>query len=289
MTEVLRKRGPLVTSSRETPAPDLQWAEPGRVRVAGKFLRDQSDQKFYIKGVSYGAFRPDAEGNEYHDEDLIYRDFEQMAAAGFNTVHIPHTIPPRALLDIASEHRLKVMVGVSAEQYVGYLIDKTKKFSLQNTILRSVEPCAGHPALLCYGIGNEIQAPLARWIGRRRIERYLRRVARIVRDVDPDSLLTYVNYPSTEYLELPFLDFLSFNVYLEDREPFEDYLARLQILAGNQPLLVSELGLDSLRNGELGQAGFIDWQLQSVFDAGCLGAVIFSWTDEWYRGGGGRS
>ena len=41
----------------------------------------------------------------------------------------------------------------------------------------------------------------------------------------PDGLFTYVNYPSTEYLELPFLDLVAFNVFLEDE-------ASLRVLPG---------------------------------------------------------
>ena len=40
-----------------------------------------------------------------------------------------------------------------------------------------------------------------------------------------------------------------FNVYLESRERLEAYLARLQNLAGDRPLLMAEIGLDSRRNG----------------------------------------
>ena len=34
----------------------------------------------------------------------------------------------------------------------------------------------------------------------------------------PGALVTYVNFPTTEYLQLPFLDLFCFNVYLESRE-----------------------------------------------------------------------
>src|SRR5438477_4837515 len=37
-----------------------------RPRVAGKFLFVGSE-KLYVRGVTYGAFRPDEKGNEYHD------------------------------------------------------------------------------------------------------------------------------------------------------------------------------------------------------------------------------
>jgi len=49
-----------------------------------------------------------------------------------------------------------------------------------------------------------------RWHGRRPTERFLRRIHEATKDEDPGSLATYVNFPSTEYLDLSFADFLSF-------------------------------------------------------------------------------
>ena len=215
---------------------------------------------------------------------MIERDFALMAAAGINAVRIPHTMPPRALLDLAAACGLHVMVGLSAEQYIGFLIDRRRDApDIVDLVRAKVRSCAGHPALLCYALGNEIPAPMARWLGRRKVERYLERLYRVVKEADPDGLVTYVNYPTTEYLRLPFLDLLCFNVYLESQERFDAYLARLQNLAGDRPLVMSELGLDSLRNGEDIQARSLDWQVRTTFAAGCAGVFVFSWTDEWYR------
>src|SRR5881296_3582054 len=256
-----------------------------RPHVRGKFLF-AGDEKFYVRGMTYGAFQPDASGHEYHDPNVIERDFAQMAANGINTVRIPHTMPPRSLLDAARRHGLRVMVGLSAEQYLGFLIDRKKSVADIEALVRAkVRECAGHPALLCYALGNEIPAPMARWLGRRRIERYLKRLYRAVKAEDPDGLVTYVNYPTTEYLHLPFLDLVCFNVYLESPERFEAYLARLQNIAGERPLVMSELGLDGLRNGDEAQAHAVDWQVRTAFAGGCAGAFVFSWTDEWYRQG----
>ncbi|HXL07720.1 MAG TPA: glycosyltransferase [Gemmatimonadales bacterium] len=251
--------------------------------VRGKFLF-VGDTKLRIRGVTYGAFAPDAQGREYHDLGVIERDFALMAAAGINAVRIPHTMPPRALLDLAAACGLHVMVGLSAEQYIGFLIDRRRDApDIVDLVRAKVRSCAGHPALLCYALGNEIPAPMARWLGRRKVERYLERLYRVVKEADPDGLVTYVNYPTTEYLRLPFLDLLCFNVYLESQERFDAYLARLQNLAGDRPLVMSELGLDSLRNGEDIQARSLDWQVRTTFAAGCAGVFVFSWTDEWYR------
>ena len=255
-----------------------------RIEARGKFLF-QGDQKFYVKGATYGAFRPDESGNEFHDLAKIEHDFRQMRENGFNTVRIPHTVPPVSLLDAALRQGLRVMVGLSAEQYVGYLIDRKDAPDIPATIRSKVRDCAGHPALLCYAIGNEIPASILRWIGRRKIERYLRTIFDVVKEEDPEGLVTYVNYPSTEYLELPFLDLVSFNVYLESPDRYAAYLARLQNIAGERPLIMSELGLDSVRNGTEAQAEALTWQIDLSFRGGCAGAFVFSWTDEWYRGG----
>ena len=183
-----------------------------RLEARGKFLFE-GDEKIYVKGVTYGAFRPDDQGREYHDHRRIEADFAQIAANGFNAVRIPHTSPPRSLLDAALRHGLRVMVGLSAEQFVGYLIDRKKSPDIEQAIRSKVQAIHGHPALLCYAIGNEIPAPVARWLGRQRVERYLHRIYRVIKQADPHGLVTYVNYPTTEYLDLPFLDLVCFNVW----------------------------------------------------------------------------
>jgi hypothetical protein len=42
--------------------------------VGGKFLFI-GDEKLYVRGTTYGAFCPDAAGNEYHDRESVDRDF----------------------------------------------------------------------------------------------------------------------------------------------------------------------------------------------------------------------
>ena len=257
-------------------------AHPPSVR--GKFLF-AGDEKFYVRGVTYGTFGPRADGSEVPEPEVVERDFALMAANGINAVRI-YTVPPRWLLDAAQRHRLRAMIGLPVERYIGFLADKSKDApDIEELVRAGVRASAGHPAVLGYAIGNEIPASLARWFGRRRVERYLERLYRAAKDEAPGSLVTYVNYPSTEYLQLDFLDFVCYNVYLETQERLQAYLARLQTLAGERPLVMSEIGLDSRRNGEHAQARTLDWQVRSAFAAGCAGAFVYAWTDEWYRGG----
>ena len=58
-----------------------------------------------------------------------------------------------------------------------------------------------------YVIGNEIPSSIVRWYGKDRIEKFLKELYRSVKKIDPRALVTYVNFPTTEYLDLSFLDF----------------------------------------------------------------------------------
>lgn len=254
-----------------------------RPHVHGKFLYLGSE-KFFVRGVTYGTFRPDADGFQVPDRTVVERDFAAMAAAGFNAVRV-YTLPPRWLLDVALAHGLRVMVGVWWEQFTAFLDDSRRARRIVAKLRADVAGLAGHPAVLCFVLANEIPAAIVRWHGKSRIEGFLRRLYEAVKSQDPGALVTYVNFPTTEYLELPFLDFVAFNVYLENRGKFDSYLARLQNIAGERPLVMAEFGLDSRRNGDRAQAESLRWQLAAAFEGGCAGAFVFAWTDEWYCGG----
>jgi GT2 family glycosyltransferase len=252
------------------------------VQVDGKFFR-HGDERQFLRGVTYGPFAPGADGQPY-DRARAAADFAQIAGAGINTLRL-YTPPPPWLLDLAAEAGLRVMAGVAWEQHVAFLDERRQANEIVERVIEEIRPVAGHPALLAWAVGNEIPAPVVRWHGAGRVRAFIRRLVEATHEVDPNALLTYVNYPTTEYLELDFLDFVCFNVFLERVEPYVAYLHRLLNLVGDRPLVLTEIGLDSARNGEEAQADTLEWQLREAFRAGCAGAFAFSWTDEWHRGG----
>ena len=263
-------------------APAQRSVTPGRPTVRGKFLF-VGDEKFWVRGISYGTFYVDETGQERLTPETVERDFSQIAANGFNVVRV-HLGPPRWLLDTAWKHGLRVMVGLNWGEHMAFLDEPGKAEEVEARIRNWIRTCAGHPAVLCYTIGNEIPAAIVRWHGPRRVERFIERLYRAAKEEDPGALVTYVSYPSTEYLDLPFLDFFCFNVYLESERAFEQYLARLHSLSQDRPVLLSEIGLDSLRAGEERQAAMLESQVRSAFRLGCVGVIVFAWTDEWYHG-----
>src|SRR5688572_24833807 len=90
------------TNVAEAPA-SPRGPEPAlpRLRVGGKFLF-AGDEKFYLRGVTYGPFAPDAAGDQYRTPQVVSTDFATMAAHGVNAVRL-YTMPPRWVLDSAAE------------------------------------------------------------------------------------------------------------------------------------------------------------------------------------------
>ena len=162
-----------------------------------------------MKGVTYGTFATRSDGSLFPEDEVIDRDFRAMAASGFNTVRT-YTPPPRSLLKLANKHGLRVMVGLSWSQHVAFLDDPKAREGVLRAVRESAEACANDPAVLCFTVGNEIPASIVRWHGRKKIEAFLRELCGIVESVHPHALVTYVNYPTTEYLQLRLSRFLCF-------------------------------------------------------------------------------
>ena len=225
---------------------------PAGPRVNGRFL-EADGRRFLVKGVTYGTFAPDQSGGQYPLPAQIDEDFRLMAQAGFNTVRV-YTVPEMGLLDTAARHGLRVMVGVPWTQHVAFLGDRALTRGIREQMASTVRALGSHPAVLMFAVGNEIPPSVVRWHGQARIERFLRDLYDTGKQASPDSLLTYVNFPPTEYLDLDCYDVCSFNVYLHTEADLRAYLARLQHVAGAKPFLLAEAGADSLREGLGGQA-----------------------------------
>ena len=254
-----------------------------RPRVEGKFLHLGSE-KFFVKGATYGAFPPNGEGHQFPEPATVARDFALMRYAGLNAI-LTYTVPPRWLLDLAQERGLRVIVTTPWMEYRCFLEQREFRERARREVREGVAACRSHPAVLMYCVGKEIPPGIVRWHGPRRVAAFLRELYHVAKDADPDSLVTYTNFPTTEHLELPFVDVYTFNLYLHQRRDLCAYLSRLQHVAGELPLVLTEFGMCSFRHGADGQATFLDWQIEEIFDHGLAGAVIFGWTDPFFQDG----
>jgi O-antigen biosynthesis protein len=254
-----------------------------RVSVDGKFFR-LGEKKFYVKGLAYGPFAPNAAGLCFASPEQTVADLAQIQDAGANLIRV-YQVPAKWFLDLAAEHQLKVLVDIPWNKHLCFLDSREEQAKAREAVRRAVFACARHPALFAFSVANEMPPDIVRWSGARAVADFIDDLVHVVKQADPECLCTFTNYPPTEYLRPQSIDFVCFNIYLHGPEAFENYLSRLQMLAESKPLLLGEFGMDSVREGAAVQSETLAWQVQSAFRAGLAGAVVFSYTDDWWHSG----
>ena len=263
--------------------------ETSRVTVDGKQLR-RGGQRFAMRGATYGTFSPRADGARYPARPHMELDFASMQEHGFNVVRT-YTEPAPDVLQCATDQGLGVLAGVFYEDW-RYLIGGSRRqqravaAEARAAVRGAARRLAGTAEVVGLVVGNEVPADVIRWLGRDRVSSVIEELVDVAHDEDPELLVTYANYPTAEYLSLEALDFLTFNVFLEDQQDYRRYLTRLQHLAGDRPLVLGEIGVhaDAGPDGERRQAEVLDWQLETALERGVAGTCVFSWTDEWWVG-----
>ncbi len=253
------------------------------VRVQAKFFFE-GEKKFFVKGVTYGPFAPDKDGHHFGTPEKARADLAMMRETGINLVRI-YYVPPRWFLDACAEHGIRCLISIPWAEHVEFLNQRKIRREIEQTVVAAVTAHKGHPAVFGFLVGNEIPSHMVRWLGPRRVTEFLESLIYMAKRANPDVLYSYASFPPTEYLLPQNVDFLTFNVYLHRRGDFQRYLARLQNLAEDRPLILGEFGMDTIRHPEEEQEDMLSWHIEDVVRGGLAGTIIYAWTDEWFRGG----
>ena len=211
-------------------------------------------------------------------------DFSQIAAAGFNAIRL-FEMPGMLLVEAAARHGLVVFGGLKWSLSADFFSRPVLYSTATIDLVESLREIHSHPALAGIYVGNEIPADLARWMGPLKVRRAIEQLIAAGRDIAPGLLFAYANYPSTEYLEPENADFTAFNIYLESEPVFRDYVKRLHHIAGDRPLVISEFGLDSRRNGLDRQAETLSWATRAALELETAGMTLYAWSDRWWNAG----
>jgi glycosyltransferase involved in cell wall biosynthesis len=256
----------------------------GRLVARDKFLFE-GPRKFHARGVSYGPFSPNSRGERYPEPERAAQDFALMRELGANVVRT-YVPPPPWMFELAAKHELRLMVGMPWPFHMAFLDSRQMAADIRATIRASVtEMRRFADVIFAFSLGNEIRSDIVRWHGARAVSRFMGELYELGKSIAPDSLFTYSNYPSAEYLDLSFLDLICFNVYLHREPDFRRYLTHLMGATGERPLVLSETGMDTIREGEAHQAELLSWQARAAFELGLSGFIVFAFTDEWHTGG----
>lgn len=230
-----------------------------------------------MRAITYGPF-PEEKAPP------LAEDLAKVRAAGFDTLRL-FSLPGADLLDAADETGLQVFAGLNWRYHEDFLSQPYLLSAARMKLHDWLQAHSAHPALSGVYVGNEIPADMVRWMGPVAVREALEDMIALARGIAPDLLFAYANYPSTEYLEPGNADFTAFNIYLESPGPFADYLRRLQNIAGDRPLVVSEFGMDSSRSSLGKQAETLRWALEISYEVETAGTTLYSWSDLWQNAG----
>ncbi|WP_397384623.1 glycosyltransferase [Prosthecobacter sp.] len=269
----------------DTPSAPLAPVSHGqRVVAAGKFLQLADGTAHFMRGVTYGPFKPNSRGEPFPEDSQLAADLRHIAALGFNTARL-YEPPTAAVLREVEALGLRLIVGIPWSEHVDFLASRTLCREIETQVAATCARLGDHSCITAFLVGNEIEKTLVRWMKPRRVRAFIEKLIEIARRHAPQTLISYATYPSTGYLVPRNADFIAVNVYLESAAAFSACLAQWQNLAGNQPLLITEFGLDVATHGPERQAEVMRWQHDCLLSGGCAGGVWFAYTDEWFRGG----
>ena len=247
-----------------------------RLETDGKFFR-RNGRRLWLKTVTYGPFPPDK-------EPPLAAELTKIRDAGFDSIRV-FTLPDATFLDEVERAGLIVFAGLDWNHYEDFLSRPSILSATRIRLSAWLETSAVHPALAGVYVGNEIPSDLVRWMGPLAVREAIEGLIELGKRAAPHLLFAYANYPSTEYLEPGNADFTAFNIYLEDKQALAAYLRRLQNIAGDRPLLVSEFGMDTARNSTEKQAETLGWALEISHHEEAAGFTVYAWSDLWKNAG----
>jgi len=251
-----------------------------RIAAAGKYFRC-GDAAWFCRAVTYGPFPPD--GGLRCGAELA-RDLDTLVEIGANTLRV-YGVPGDDFVAACRQRGLRVLITPAWTQHVDFFENASALSEAHDQLVAVAERFRGETAVMGYLVGNEIPPTLVRWMGPRRVREALEKLIAAGRAKDPSALFSYASYPSTEYLMPGNADFAAYNVFLEDEPAYFRYLLRLQNVAGDRPLMITEFGIDSQAGGEEKQAAAMAWQVDAVCRAGAAGTTVFAFSDCWHRAG----
>ena len=263
-------------------------ARSGLVAVEGKrFVLD--GRRFPLRGVTYGSFLARADGEPFPSPFVVQRDFTMMRQRGLNTIRT-YAVPPPDVIEGALEAGLRVLIGLHYDDWRMYPPGRRSRQAIhdagRSAADRALDLARQYPeAVLGVAVGNEIPGDVVRVHGIGAVQEGLSELVGHIHGGVPLMLATYVNFPTTEYLNVDGADFVAFNVFLERTGELARYIPHLHVIADDKPVVISELGLAAGIYGADRQADFLRTQLDEVDESGAAGAFVFAWTDEWGVGG----
>ncbi|MBT8268406.1 MAG: hypothetical protein KJN59_04210 [Bacteroidia bacterium] len=200
---------------------------------------------FEIKGATFG-----------YDKDVANYDlyFQDLKSLGVNTIRTWATDENTPqLLDAAHKYDIKVMVGIwmrhgrpgmEDDDSFNYLKDKAGKDVMLNNAIETVQKYKDHPAVLTWGIGNEVYLNTATDEEKKAYSLFLESICSRIKELDPNHPITSVE-AWTFGLEwwqkyVPSIDIYGLNSYGPGAGFLNEELRKRGI---DKPYIITEFGV----------------------------------------------
>ena len=193
---------------------------------------------------SYGNFELQRNGKPYYIKGAGAKDhFDLLVKSGANSIRIWST-NNKELLDSAHKHNLTVTLGLhvrperSGMDYDDEYAVKGQIEYLKNEVLKYKD----HPALLVWGIGNEVDLRYSNF----KVWETIEILAKFIKEVDPNhptmTVIAGIDPSKAYYIKkyCPSVDILGLNVY----GSIENAGVNLRKYNWNKPYIVSEWGVN---------------------------------------------
>lgn len=250
-------------------------------------------QPFDIKGATFGMrFTKENIGSYMKDLKSIGVNSIRTWGAGKET---------QLLLDSANAYGIKVMVGIwmrhgrpgaEGDDSFDYLKDKQGMEDMFKDALNTVRTYKNNPAVLLWGVGNEVTLNIATDKEKEAYAKFLERVVQAIKQEDNMHVVSSVSAWTFDWpwwkKFTPSLDIYGINVYGGGANNIPDEMAKLGV---DKPYMICEYGVNGEweakpdANGLLVEPG--DQQKYDVIakgyhewiasKSGCLGVYVFNY------------
>ena len=212
--------------------------------MAHVFTAHSQVNKIEVKTNYSGNFELHRNGEPYYIKGAGAKDhFDLLVESGANSIRIWST-NKKELLDSAHQHGLTVTLGLhvrperSGMDYNNEYAVKGQIEYLKNEVLKYKD----HPALLVWGIGNEVDLRYSNF----KVWETIEIIAKFIKEVDPNhptmTVIAGVDPSKAFYIKkyCPSVDILGLNVY----GSIENAGANLRKFNWDKPYIVSEWGVN---------------------------------------------
>jgi len=276
--------------------PTVKPLSKGPVRINSKILETDFDgdgiyTPFIIKGV---AFSPTPINDKPYLNGIDDRSIQLLKGMNANTIRTYGGIG-KYFLQIAAPNDIRVIVGFWVD--TNYDLSKADvRQKVKDEFSRMVLDMKDYPALLMWNLGNEQNYQNGNNSSWYSLAQELAVEAYKVEGekyhpvcISNGNILNIGNATmSADDNSLPYVDLWAINIYEYNiAAKLDEYKNK-----SGKPIVVTEFGIDALDNRtkieyENMQAAFdsVNWEQIKASDDVCVGATVFEFTDEWWKGG----